>query len=82
MGEIFPSNVRSMASAITAAFLALVGFVVSRFFLQASDAIGIAGSFWLFSGFCVVAAVFVITYVPETKGKSLAQIHEELGIYS
>lgn len=80
MGEIFPSNVRSVASATTASICWLLGFILTRFFSQVSDEIGMAGSFWLFAGFCILAAVFVITYLPETKGKSLAQIHEELGV--
>lgn len=82
MGEIFPSNVRSVASATTASICWLLGFILTKFFSQVSDEIGMAGSFWLFAGFCVLAAVFVITYVPETKGKTLAQIHVELGVWN
>lgn len=80
MGEIFPSNVRSVASATTSSVCWLLGFILTKFFGQVSDEIGMAGSFWIFAGFCLIAAVFVITYVPETKGKTLAQIHAELGV--
>lgn len=80
MGEIFPTNVRSVASATTSSACWLLGFILTKFFGQISDEIGMAGSFWIFAGFCLLAAIFVITYVPETKGKSLAQIHAELGV--
>lgn len=80
MGEIFPTNVRSIASATTASACWFLGFILTKFFGQISDEIGMAGSFWIFAGFCLIAAIFVITYVPETKGKTLAQIHAELGV--
>jgi hypothetical protein len=30
--------------------------------------------FWLYGVFCVVLLIFVVRFVPETKGKSLEQI--------
>lgn len=80
MGEIFPTNVRSVASATTSSICWFFGFILTKFFGQVSDEIGMAGSFWIFAGFCLAAAVFVITYLPETKGKTSAQIHEAFGI--
>ncbi|KAH9635527.1 hypothetical protein HF086_003141 [Spodoptera exigua] len=35
-----------------------------------------AGTFWLYSCFCAVAFFFVLFMVPETKGKSLAEIEQ------
>lgn len=33
-----------------------------------------AGTFWMYSVFCALAAVFVVTVVPETKGRDLDSI--------
>lgn len=78
MGELFPSNVKSTASSLTASICWLLGFVLTKFFTAASEEIGMAGSFWLFAGFCLLAAVFVFTYVPETKGKTFQEIQSIL----
>lgn len=74
MGELFPSNVKSTASSMTASICWLLGFILSKFFTSVSESIGMAGSFWLFAGFCLLAAVFVYFLVPETKGKTFQEI--------
>ncbi|KAJ1430364.1 MFS transporter superfamily [Sesbania bispinosa] len=43
-------------------------------FLSVSRAITYAGTFFLFSAISALAIAFVVTLVPETKGKSLEQI--------
>ncbi|KAF5278492.1 hypothetical protein FQA39_LY05981 [Lamprigera yunnana] len=78
MAEIFPTNVKSLLSTVTASFCWLLGFLITKFFSTISAEIGMAGTFWLFSGFCVVAIVFVVTCVIETKGKSFREIQEIL----
>lgn len=78
MGEIFPSKTRSVAAATTSLMNSVSGFLVSLLFRKLQGWIGNAGTFWLFGGFCVLALIFVALVVPETKGKSLEQIHKEL----
>ena len=41
-----------------------------------AEAIGESWTFWLFAGMCVLAGIFVWKLVPETKGKTLAQIQQ------
>lgn len=36
-----------------------------------------AGTFWMYACFCVLAFIFVLFVVPETKGKSLAEIEQQ-----
>ncbi|KAK4875748.1 hypothetical protein RN001_012170 [Aquatica leii] len=78
MAEIFPSNIKSIASTATASFCWILGFIITKFFSSISVQIGMAGSFWLFSGFCLLAIVFVATFVIETKGKSFQEIQDIL----
>lgn len=78
MAEIFPSDVKSPASTATASFCWLLGFLITKYFSSVSEAIGMAGSFWFFSAFCLIAVVFVLKYMIETKGKSFAEIQATL----
>jgi SP family arabinose:H+ symporter-like MFS transporter len=79
MSEIFPTQIRARAVAITTTFIWFVGYVASSLFPVLGDlstrAIGsIAGVFWLSAGFCVLALVFGLTLLPETRGKTLEEI--------
>lgn len=79
MGEIFPSNVKSIASSSTAAFCWFLGFIISRFFENLANLMGMGPAFWMFSGFCALAFAFIFFFVIETKGKSLQEIQNDLG---
>jgi sugar porter (SP) family MFS transporter len=79
MSEIFPTRVRARAVAITTTFIWLVGFMAGYLFPLLADLshklIGsIAGVFWLSGFMSVLALVFGITLLPETKGRTLEEI--------
>jgi sugar porter (SP) family MFS transporter len=76
INEIFPSSVRGRAVAVATGANWFATWLVSQVFLTLIEAIGDAAAFWLFAGVCVVAFFFVWKLVPETRGKSLAQIEE------
>nr|AHF27419.1 putative sugar transporter 5 [Phaedon cochleariae] len=78
MGEIFPANVKSIASSITAGFCWFCGFLIAKYFAAISDAIGMGPSFWIFSGFCAAAIPFTMFFVVETQGKNVDEIQKEL----
>ncbi|XP_075148730.1 facilitated trehalose transporter Tret1 [Haematobia irritans] len=77
MGEMFPANVKSIASSIVASTCWICGFLVTYFY-PALDALGTYYAFWLFGIFCVVAFFFVLFIVMETKGLSLQEIQDKL----
>lgn len=52
--------------------------VITFFFKTLIDAIGATLTFWMFAFTCAASVVFVLVAVPETKGKSMQQIQEEL----
>ena len=60
----------------------LEGFIDSRPTLElcisSTDAIGLSGAFLLYSTTCVAAGIFFYCMLPETMGKTLEQIDEEL----
>lgn len=79
MGELFPPNVKSVASSLRASICWFLGFIITRYFTSVSDSIGMGGSFLLFSGLCLISTIFTFRYVPETKGKSFQEIQKLLG---
>jgi SP family sugar porter-like MFS transporter len=41
-------------------------------------ALGSSGSFWIYSAICLCAFLFLFIRCPETKGKSLEELENEL----
>jgi sugar porter (SP) family MFS transporter len=79
MSEIFPTRIRARAVAITTTFIWLVGFLAGCLFpilAGVSERLigSMAGVFWLSSLFCVLAFVFGLLWLPETKGRTLEEI--------
>lgn len=79
MGELFAPDVKGIASAIAVMFNWALVFVVTQTFGPILDAIGGAYTFWIFASLMGVGTVFVALKVPETKGKTNAQIQAILG---
>ena len=80
IGEIFPLSVRGIGSSFGSAANWLGNFVVSQFFLMLLAMFGnnVGGPFTIFGVFSALSIPFVLRFVPETKGKSLEQIEEEM----
>jgi sugar porter (SP) family MFS transporter len=79
ISEIFPLSVRSPAMSLSTVGNWSSNFLVSSFFLTLVGAISRQGTFWLYGGLGVLSLIFFIVRVPETKGRSLEQIEQELG---
>lgn len=77
LGEMFPGNVKSIASSIVASTCWVFGFIITRYY-PALDALGAYYAFWLFGIFCAMGFLFVLLVVMETKGLSLQQIQDKL----
>ena len=78
LAEIFPNRIRGVAMA-TCTFALWVGCCTLTFsFPSMNAALGSSGSFWIYSGICTFAFVFLWRRCPETKGKSLEQLEKEL----
>jgi len=78
MSEIFPENVRGPACSVATLANWAGGFLVTYFFSTIVDVLSPTVVFFLFGAVCAACAVFVNTMVPETKGKSLAELEKEL----
>jgi len=73
LAEIFPNKVRGRGMAIGTMVVWLSDFSVSQTFPWMTEVIGRA-TFYLYGGLSAAALVFVIFFLPETKGKSLEEI--------
>ena len=78
LAEIFPNRIRGVAMA-TCTFALWVGCCTLTFsFPSMNAALGSSGTFWIYSGICLVAFIFLWNRCPETKGKSLEELEKEL----
>ncbi|XP_055594970.1 facilitated trehalose transporter Tret1-like [Uranotaenia lowii] len=76
MGELFPTAQRSLLSSLAGSFNLAVMFIVIKTYHPLEDAITTSGTFWMYSVLCALGVLFVITCVPETKGRDLESIHK------
>lgn len=78
LGELFAPDIKGIASSAAGSLSWILAFVVTKAFSNMEDAIGIGPTFWLLAGFSILGTIFVFFMVPETKGKSLANIQRML----
>jgi SP family sugar porter-like MFS transporter len=82
LAEIFPHRIRGIAMA-TCTFALWVGCCTLTFsFPSMNSALGSSGTFWVYSVICLCAFIFLFRRCPETKGKSLEKLEQELTIIS
>lgn len=76
--ELYPLRIRGTAMSATMFSNWTMNFLVSLTFLTLLDVFGGAGTFTLYAVVCALLTVFAVRCVPETRGKSLEQIEQEL----
>lgn len=78
LSEIFPNRVRAVAVGVCTFALWLGSFTLTYSFPLLNSSLGSYGTFWIYAGICAAALVFLWLRCPETKGKSLEQLENEL----
>lgn len=78
LSEIFPNRVRGVAMAVCTASLWIASFLLTYTFPFLNMALGTGGTFMLYAVICFFGFLFVLKRIPETKGKSLEELEEEL----
>ena len=78
ISEIFPNRVRGAAMSLAVASLWVACFVLTYTFPILNLRLGPAGTFCLYAIICAVGFVFILLKLPETKGKSLEQLEQDL----
>ena len=76
ISEIFPLQVRGTAMSMATVANWAANFLVTLLFLGLVDVLGQSGTFWLFAAIGIIAFLFTLRLVPETKGLTLEQIED------
>ncbi|XP_063977490.1 facilitated trehalose transporter Tret1-like isoform X2 [Diachasmimorpha longicaudata] len=78
MGEILPAKIRGPAASVATGFNWTCTFIVTKTFKDIIALIGTSGTFLIFAVICAAGLMFVISLVPETRGRSLEEIERRL----
>ncbi|CAK1541159.1 unnamed protein product [Leptosia nina] len=75
--EIFAPNVRRRATAITAGVHWFLAFGVTKLYQNLVHLVSPGWTLWHFAVTCLIGTIFIYFFVPETKGRTLEDIHNE-----
>lgn len=74
IAEIYPLKIRGMAMSVATFFNWGSNLLIGITFLTLINLVGRPETFWLYGAMSIVTWIFVLVYVPETKGRSLEEI--------
>ncbi len=81
LSEIFPNRIRGLAISAVGFVNSMTSYFVVQFFPWQLDTFGSAATFMIFAIVAIVALVLLFRLLPETKGKSLEELEQELVRY-
>ncbi|CAG4980966.1 unnamed protein product [Colias eurytheme] len=77
-GEIFPLEYRSVCGTISLTFGGIFTFLVLKTFPGLMDTVGLHGTYFLYAIIMSLNLIVIWVLLPETKGKTLQEIEDEL----
>jgi MFS transporter, SP family, major inositol transporter len=81
LAEIFPQRLRGLGMGVSVFLLWMTNFAISFSFPILLEFVGLSITFFVFAILNVLAVLFVIKYVPETKGVSLEELEQKFRSY-
>ncbi|KAG8230692.1 hypothetical protein J437_LFUL017625 [Ladona fulva] len=78
MGELFPSDVKGVATIVCGSCNWFTGFIIAVSFQWLLDVTGYYGIYWFYAASCAAGVLFTLLFVPETKCKTLEEIQYAL----
>lgn len=76
--EILPLSVRAIGSSTAVVTSAFTAFCVAKTFLPLTARFGMETNFLIYASAGILTSIFVYVIVPETRGKTLDEIHDLL----
>ncbi|WP_139958312.1 sugar porter family MFS transporter [Flavicella sediminum] len=76
VSEIFPNRIRGAALSLTTTALWIACFMLTYSFPSLNNILGAFGTFWVYSGICLVSFLYVKFKIPETKNKTLEELED------
>ncbi|RZF41991.1 hypothetical protein LSTR_LSTR011132, partial [Laodelphax striatellus] len=77
-GELFPSNIKGVASGITCIVIAITSFLTNKLYYPVEAWIGLYANYWFYAVSCIFGALFTHYVLLETRNKTLQEIQIEL----
>jgi SP family sugar porter-like MFS transporter len=74
LSEIFPNRMRGVAMAVCTSALWIASFLLTYTFPFFNNALGVGGTFGLYSTICLLGFIFIKKNIPETKNKTLEEL--------
>ena len=78
LAELFPNRVRAVAVASCTFALWVGSSTLTYTFPALNQSLGSYGTFWVYAAVCAVGFIFLSLRLPETKGRRLEQLEDEL----
>lgn len=72
--EVYPEAYRGICGGMSATVNWVSNLIVAQTFLSVTEAVGTGATFLILAGVAVIAFVFVIVFVPETKGLTFEEV--------
>jgi MFS transporter, SP family, xylose:H+ symportor len=77
IAEIFPNRLRSLGVSAAVSALWISSFALTYSFPFINQTLGSSGTFFTYGMICLAGALFVLAFVPETKGRTLEEIEAQ-----
>ncbi|KZV52113.1 inositol transporter 1-like [Dorcoceras hygrometricum] len=74
--EIYPEAYRGLCGGMSATVNWISNLIVAQSFLSLAEAVGTGQTFLILAGVAIVAFIFVVLFVPETKGLSFEEVEK------
>ncbi|XP_055308413.1 facilitated trehalose transporter Tret1-like [Sitodiplosis mosellana] len=74
ISEILPEKLKNFGTSFCMAILWSSSYAMIKYLPLLTDTFGFHGTLFIFSAVCLASAIFIIFYMPETKGKSYEEI--------
>jgi len=74
--EILPLHVRSVATSLSVAFTCVCSFLTSHTYTDLKDNLSVEGVFWLYGSISFAGLLFILIFIPETKGKTATELRD------
>ncbi|CAG9584492.1 unnamed protein product [Danaus chrysippus] len=76
--ELFPMNVKTIASSMATMLACVLAFSVTKSYQGIKDVFGHYTVFWSFAAVAGFGVFFIYFFVPETKGKTLEEVQDNM----
>lgn len=79
VSEIMPEKIKEIYMSFCMTLLWGLNFISAKYLPDFIEILGFHGSMYMFAGVCLFSALYIVLFMPETRGKSYEDIMKSLG---